>query len=40
MSSFTPDESPSDLWFERSTFVGTILGGVAYGELNASDKVK
>lgn len=26
-----PDESPSDLWLERSNFDGAVLGGVAYG---------
>ena len=32
MSYPPPGESSSDLWLERSNLVGTVLGGVAYGE--------
>lgn len=32
-SSYEPDESSFDLWMERFTFAGGILGGVCYGKL-------
>ena len=32
-----PGETADDLWFEKSNFVGAVLGGVAYGtSLSAS----